>query len=184
MKKDRFVEEVSKKVLAGKCDLFVGSGISRESKMPSWEELLQPLAEDMGITLTEEDELPMIAQYIVNNNSGNKNIIYNRIIECCGKEYSLNKYHNAISNMNINTVWTTNYDQLLEKCFEMREPKVVRTNDDLSKPALKQEFEIIKLHGCIKGKLEDIVLTQQEYDEFFIRQGGNCAETSRFVYSK
>ena len=75
MKKDRFIEEVSKKVLAGNCDLFVGSGISRESKMPSWEELLEPLAEELDIKLTKEDELPMIAQYVVNNNSGNKNII-------------------------------------------------------------------------------------------------------------
>lgn len=119
MKKERFIEEVSKKILAEKCDLFVGSGISSESGMPSWEELLSPLAEGMGISLTKEDDLPMIAQYIVNNNSGNKNIIYNRIIECYGKGYAVNKYHNAISNMSINTVWTTNYDELLEKCFVM-----------------------------------------------------------------
>lgn len=170
MQKERFVEEISKKILAEKCDLFVGSGISRESRMPSWEELLCPLAEGMGISLTKEDDLPMIAQYIVNNNSGNKNIIYNRIIDCYGKDYSINKYHNAILNMNINTVWTTNYDELLETCFAMRKPKVVRCNDDLSKPALKREFEIIKLHGCIKGKLEDIVLTQQEYDEYLFNK--------------
>lgn len=170
MKKERFIEEVSKKILAEKCDLFVGSGISSESRMPSWEELLRPLAEGMGINLTKEDDLPMIAQYIVNNNSGNKNIIYNRIIECYGKDYSVNKYHNAISDMNINTVWTTNYDELLEMCFVMRKPKVVRCNDDLSKPALRREFEIIKLHGCIKGKLEDIVLTQQEYDEYLFNK--------------
>ena len=170
MKKERFIEEVSKKILAEKCDLFVGSGISSESGMPSWEELLSPLAEGMGISLTKEDDLPMIAQYIVNNNSGNKNIIYNRIIECYGKGYAVNKYHNAISNMSVNTVWTTNYDELLEKCFVMRKPKVVRSNEDLSKPALKREFEIIKLHGCIKGKLEDIVLTQQEYDEYLFNK--------------
>ena len=151
MQKERFIEEVSKKILAEKCDLFVGSGISSESHMPSWEELLRPLAEGMGISLTKEDDLPMIAQYIVNDNSGNKNIIYNRIIECYGKDYVANKYHNAISDMNINTVWTTNYDELLEMCFAMRKPKVVRSNEDLSKPTLKREFEIIKLHGCIIG---------------------------------
>ena len=68
MQKERFIEEVSKKILAEKCDLFVGSGISSESHMLSWEELLRPLAEGMGISLTKEDDLPMIAQYIVNNN--------------------------------------------------------------------------------------------------------------------
>ncbi len=170
MKKERFIEEVSKKILAGKCDLFVGSGISSQSHMPSWKELLQPLAESMDINLTEEDNLPMIAQYIVNNNSGNKNVIYNRIIECYEKGYSVNEYHNAIANINFNTVWTTNYDELLEKCFAMRNPRVVRSNEDLSKPVLERGLEIIKLHGCINGDLEDIVLTQQEYDEFLFNK--------------
>jgi len=100
MQKERFIEEVSKKILAEKCDLFVGSGISSESHMTSWEELLRPLAEGMGISLTKEDDLPMIAQYIVNDNSGNKNIIYNRIIECYGKDYVANKYHKAIAKQN------------------------------------------------------------------------------------
>lgn len=171
MEKERFIEEVSKKILAEKCDLFVGSGISRESGMPSWEELLIPLAKDIGIKLTKEDDLLMIAQYIVNKNSGNKNVIYNRIMECYGKHYDVNKYHSVISNMNINTVWTTNYDELLEKCFISRKPKVIRSNEDLSKPSLRQEFEIIKLHGCINGKLEDIILTQQEYDEYLFNRG-------------
>lgn len=170
MNKDRFISEISKKIMAEKCDLFVGSGISSESNMPSWEELLIPLAKGLGITITKDDDLPLIAQYIVNDNSGNKNIIYTRIVECYEKEYSLNKYHNAISNLNINTVWTTNYDQMLERCFEMRKPKVVRSNEDLSRPALQNEFEIIKLHGCINGKLEDIVLTQQEYDEYLFNK--------------
>ena len=61
MKKERFIDEVSKRMFEGKCDLFIGSGVSRESQMPSWGELLQPLAEDIGITIEETDDLPMLA---------------------------------------------------------------------------------------------------------------------------
>lgn len=41
------------------------------------------------------------------------------------KEYTLNRYHYVISDLNINTVWTTNYDELLEECFQLRNPRVI-----------------------------------------------------------
>lgn len=170
MKKERFIDEVSKRMFEGKCDLFIGSGVSRESQMPSWGELLQPLAADIGITIEETDDLPMLAQYIVNENSGNKNIIYSRIRDCCDKGYTLNRYHYVISDLNINTVWTTNYDELLEECFQLRNPRVIRCSEDLSSPIKRTEMMIIKLHGCIKGNVKDIVLTQQEYDEYLFNK--------------
>ena len=166
MKKELFINEVSKRIFEGKCDLFIGSGVSRESQMPSWKELLQPLAENIGIVVEDEDDLPMLAQYIVNENSGNKNFIYSRIRDCCDKRYTLNRYHYVISDLNINTVWTTNYDELLEECFQLRKPRVIRCSEDLSSPIKRTEMMIIKLHGCIKGNVKDIVLTQQEYDEY------------------
>ena len=101
MKKELFINEVSKRIFEGKCDLFIGSGVSRESQMPSWKELLQPLAENIGIVVEDEDDLPMLAQYIVNENSGNKNFIYSRIRDCCDKRYTLNWYHYVISDLNI-----------------------------------------------------------------------------------
>ena len=165
MEKEAFIEMVSQRILAGKCDLFVGSGISSESHLPSWRELLYPLAKDCGIEIDEKDNLPMIAQYIVNNNSGNRNILYSRITECYEKDYPVNKYHNAISKMSIHTVWTTNYDLLLEKCFDKRNPRIICRNDDLPYPSLKSEFEIIKIHGSVGRDIKEIVLTQQDYDE-------------------
>ena len=165
MKREYFVAEISKKIFSRKCDLFVGSGISCESNVPSWAELLRPLAKNIGIDINDNDDLPMIAQYIVNCNSGNKNVIYNLIVDNYGKEYSLNRYHNSIASFGINTVWTTNYDLLLEDCFASRKPRTIRRNNDLAKPTYKSDFEIIKIHGSADGEMSDVVLTQQEYDE-------------------
>lgn len=67
VEKKYFIEKVSKRISSGKCELFIGSGISSQSNLPSWSELLAPLASDIGIELNEADELPLIAQYIVNN---------------------------------------------------------------------------------------------------------------------
>ena len=170
MNKDSFVEEVSKRIMAEKCDLFVGSGISNESHVPLWSELLIPLAKDLGIELDDSDDLPMIAQYIVNNNGGNKNIIYSRLDDCYDKDCSLNKYHNVISKMSFNCVWTTNYDLLLERCFSNRSINRICKNSDLARRAKKRGFELIKLHGSIDGDYDDIVLTQQEYDECLFKK--------------
>ena len=165
MKREYFVAEISKKIFSRKCDLFVGSGISSESNVPSWCELLRPLAKNIGIEINNNDDLPMIAQYIVNSNSGNKNVIYNLIVDKYGKKYPLNRYHNAIAGFGINTVWTTNYDLLLEDCFDPRNPRKIRRDNDLSKPSYTNDIEIIKIHGSADGDMDDVVLTKQEYDE-------------------
>lgn len=171
MNKELFIKTVSEKMFAGKIELFVGSGISSGSGLPSWKDLLLPLANDIGIQLKDTDDLPMIAQYIVNENSGNRNVINYRIEECIGqKKYSLNSNHKAISNMNVNRVWTTNYDMLLEDCFEKRKPNVIRNIDDLKKPRLNSNMEIIKVHGSLDDSLKDIVLTQQDYDEILFKK--------------
>lgn len=171
MKKELFINIISEKINTGKCELFVGSGISRPSNVPSWKTLLAPLADNIGIELDDEDDLPMIAQYIVNCNSGNKNCIFNRLEECFDKrEPELNEYHYALSNIRVNRVWTTNYDLLLERCFSDRKPNPINCNTDLQKNKLNRRMEIIKIHGSIDGNWDDIVLTQNDYDEVLYKK--------------
>lgn len=171
MNKELFIRTVSEKMNIGKCELFVGSGISSESGLPGWKELLEPLADNIGLKLTDDDDLPMIAQYIVNNNSGNRNCINNRIEECLDKkEFEPNRYHHVLANMKVNRVWTTNYDYLLEKCFASRKPNVIKSNSDLTKIKFNSGMEIIKIHGSLDGNLDEIVLTQQDYDEILFKK--------------
>ena len=170
MNKELFIKTVSEKMNVGKCELFVGSGISSGSKLPGWKELLEPLADNIGLKITDDD-LPMIAQYIVNDNSGNRNCINNRIEECLNKkDFELNTYHYALANMNVNRVWTTNYDCLLEKCYASRRPNVIKSNSDLAKKRFNMGLEIIKIHGSLDGDLDEIVLTKQDYDEILFKK--------------
>lgn len=172
MNKERFIKCVSKRINSGKCDLFIGSGISCESGVPSWRELLKPMVEDLGMYLLDEDNLLMIAQYILNENSGNRNVIRTRLMETlCDETYETNRYHWAIHNMNIHTIWTTNYDQLIEKSLSEKKYCVISSDTDLGKPRNdKEQIEVIKLHGSIDGDLNEIVLTQQDYDEFIFKK--------------
>ena len=113
MERRQFVKEVANKMRKNMCDLFIGSGISAPSGFPTWKKFLLPYLESIGITLKEEEDLPLLAQYIVNKNMGNRNIISDAIFNTFAEEYPLNKYHNIISRFPVRTVWTTNYDNLL-----------------------------------------------------------------------
>lgn len=166
MERAKFVEEVAQKMRNSMCDLFVGSGISAPSGLPTWSDFLSPYLEEIGVQITDESNLPLIAQYIVNNNSGNRNIISDAVYNTFGKEYPLNKYHKIISNFPIRTIWTTNYDNLLEQAFSDRHTRVITSEEALLHPHDNADVEIVKLHGCAKTAAQGIVLTREDYDCF------------------
>lgn len=167
MEKTRFIDKISNLICRDELDLFVGSGISKPSGIPVWDELLKPLADEIGLDISLDDNLPLVAQYILNSNSGNRNILNMLIVENFEKDYPLNPYHYEIAKMKVNTIWTTNYDCLLQKAFSGKNFAVKSTDNDLTKPHLPQNIEIIKIHGCVKnGDFKQLIITQEDYDDF------------------
>lgn len=167
MNRKRFIAEVTEKMRNGMCDLFIGSGISAPSKVPTWKDFLSPYLSELNIQLNDEDNLPLLAQYIVNKNTGNRNFICEAIFNTFAKDYPLNKYHMIIRDLPVRTVWTTNYDCLLELAFADRNVRVITSEDSLKDPHNNAEVEVIKLHGCARAATRGIVLTQSDYDCFF-----------------
>lgn len=166
MDKNKFILMVAERMQNEKCELFVGSGISRGSGVASWSEILRPLAEEININLQDTMDLPLIAQYIINENSGNANILKLQLDKAFGKEFELNAYHRAILDMRVNRIWTTNYDGLLEKCFSSQEKRIISSDGDLTTPRQNNKLEIIKIHGSITSNVNEIVLAQEDYDRF------------------
>lgn len=59
--------EFSMALVEGRGAVFVGAGLSTPSGVPGWSDLLQGMAETrLGIQLNPDDNLPLIAQHIVN----------------------------------------------------------------------------------------------------------------------
>lgn len=166
MNRERFIIEVAKKMREGMCDLFVGSGISAPSNIPTWNAFLSPYLSEIGIQLQDEDNLPLLAQYIVNSNIGNRNLICGAIFDTFGKDYRLNLYHKIIRNLPVKTVWTTNYDCLLELAFADSNVRVITSEDTIKDPHNNADVEIVKLHGCARAAAQGIILTQSDYDCF------------------
>lgn len=166
MKKEQFIKDVSNCMSEGLCDLFVGSGISAPSGLPTWRAFLQPFLDDIDIQIHDGDDFPLLAQYIVNHNIGNRNTLVNAVYNTFGREFPTNSYHNTLSALPVSTIWTTNFDNLLEKAFIDRNPRIIYSEDTLLHPYKPSGTEIIKLHGDAKNAARGIVLTRDDYNNF------------------
>jgi hypothetical protein len=147
---------------------FVGSGISRSSGVPTWKELLEPLAKTrLEIQVGDQDDLPELAQFVLNRCGGNRGPLIQGFMESMRRGFRPNRLHQSIARSNVSTIWTTNYDTLIESAF-FREDVDVKANDDsISRSVPGYRAEIIKMHGCISASpQEDLVITQEDYEDY------------------
>src|SRR5262245_25812621 len=103
-------------LLQGTGTYFLGSGISAGSGLPDWFELMKDLAAGWDIRITRQDDLARIAQYCINGTHGNRGPLVGRLKQLLSRAPTKpNAYHAAIARTNLATLWTTNYDTLLEE---------------------------------------------------------------------
>jgi dihydrofolate reductase len=147
---------------------FIGSGISRESRVPTWTNLLEPLARTrLEIGVSDRDDLPELAQFVLNRCGGNRGTLVHGFIESLRHEFRPNPLHEALARSNVSTIWTTNYDNLIEKAFFQEEVEVKASDDSISRSVPGYRAEIIKMHGCIsRSPHEDLVITQEDYEDY------------------
>ncbi len=171
MNTEHFIKEFSKELYDGNGAYFVGSGISKPSNLPDWVKLIQPFADELAIRNLEEKNLPLIAQYIVNESTGNKGPFIGKISKELRRKYTPNKYHEYISKTKLSCIWTTNYDRLLEEAFGDLVIDIKFSDDSISRIVPDAHIEIIKMHGCIfNSPVSEIVITEADYDDFFINR--------------
>jgi len=166
-----FIEDYAQKLVSGNAAYFVGAGISIDSKLPNWIGLIKTFTEKIGISDLDGKDLPLMAQYVINEEGGNRGPFINSISDKLKKGYSPNKYHDAIAKTNLKTIWTTNYDNLLEEVFVKATIDVKFSDDSISRQVVDSQIEIIKMHGCIySSHRDDIVISQSDYEDFFIKK--------------
>lgn len=179
--------EFSTSLAVGRGAIFVGSGISNPSNVPSWLRLLKEMARTrLNLEITQEDNLPLVAQYIVNQSNGNRGPLIQRFRESLAKPFPLNGYHAALARTNVNSLWTTNYDTILEDAFKRNFHVNVKVTDDaIARSVASSQIEIIKMHGCIEHSMQDdIVATQEDYEEFFARRPATAQRLGQDLLEK
>src|SRR5258708_231806 len=111
-----FLKEYTRALREGDAAIFVGAGVSRAAGYVDWKQLLREIAEDLGLDVDRESELVALAQYHVNYRAG-RDRINQLLIDEFLEDVELTTAHRLVASLPVHTVWTTNYDDLLETAF-------------------------------------------------------------------
>lgn len=167
--------------------IFVGAGVSQNSGLPSWTDLVKSLAQDIGIekkldvdginlspniiqqlndknSQFSADEYLKIPQYYFNKKKRKE--YFNKVKNLLSKKANPNIINYLICELKPKHIITTNYDDLLEQTYKkLQEPfSKISENKDLS-TSHNNNF-IIKMHGEITSKNPKFVLKEADYDNY------------------
>lgn len=162
--KKNFVNSYVRALNNGRAAIFAGAGVSIPSGGISWSDLLREEAESIGLDISKENDLISVAQYIYNE-SGTKQTITNLLKNKIAREGKINKNHEIIRSLPIRKIWTTNYDDFLEKAY-LDDNKVIDVKKSIEDMATEIDFSettIYKMHGDI-GIPSSTVLLKDDYE--------------------
>ncbi|MER9485063.1 SIR2 family protein [Mesorhizobium sp. M0563] len=184
---ENVVDSFSRAAFHGNAAWFVGAGTSRASNLSGWVDLLKPLGKELGVTVTADDDLPAIAQYSINKTSGNRGPIIQHLRQSLGGAARPNIYHHQIARSNVGTIWTTNYDQLVETALaqaSLRYRVRVRESDmvELAEPGTT---DVIKPHGSFGvSDPAEFVIASEDFEDYAYRRPATVARLQSNLLSK
>lgn len=164
--KESFIKEFVKQLKCEKASLFIGSGISRKAGYANWQDILRECAEEIGLEVDKENDLITLAEYYVRDK------LRTKINQTIAEYFDDSKgnpveVHRIISTLPISSIWTTNYDTLLERCLNNADISNSVITDDKSYSNLNRsaKVKIHKIHGDVKNASE-CVITRKDYEKF------------------
>jgi hypothetical protein len=146
--------------------IFAGAGLSVPSGFVDWKELMRDIADELGLSVDEESDLISIAQFHVNK-FGSRAKLNSSLIEEFTKDARVTENHKLIAALPIDTVWTTNYDTLIEDAFNAVGKRIDKktTKANLAQTKLNRDVVIYKMHGDV-DQPQDAVLTKDDYENY------------------
>jgi hypothetical protein len=170
--KGEMLQQFTKELHSGDAGLFVGAGLSKASGFVDWKGLLRDIAKELKLDVDREYDLIALAQYHVNDRKG-RGHINQLLIEEFTKDAKLTENHRLIASLPVHTVWTTNYDELLETAFREghRRPDVKTTKQNLATTLPNRGVVIYKMHGDCRQP-HDAVLTKDDYETYGEKREG------------
>lgn len=160
--------ELAQTALRNQLVLFIGAGVSKAAKGPSWGELLNKLADAAGLSTAEREDFNRLgaldqATVVERRTMPDKGLSVKQTLGARIKDLVDLKRpslaHTLLAALPVKQAVTTNYDRLFEiACEGLKDPISVLPHA----PDADAKRWILKLHGCVT-RVEDIVLTREDY---------------------
>jgi len=157
-------------IVAGKCLPFIGAGFSSNAhlpnglQMPTWPELTEILAKDAKVS--PDCDGPFVASEY------EKKFGHVQLIEAIRKALHADhaesgEAHKAFVELPFDTIYTTNFDLLLEDSYSLVRKPFRSLVGELQMPFHGGPLttSIVKMHGDLRHE-EHIIVTQEDYDSY------------------
>lgn len=173
-----YIKNIQEAINNNNIVLFVGAGVSKNSGVPTWTELINSFAEDLEIPQKQSysaDEYLKIPQYYYNKFPGK---YYEKILGCLDKKTYSNCINTILFDFKPKHFITTNYDNLIEIERDKLNKHYSVINKDKDFVTAGNNNLIIKMHGDFSD-INNIVLKENDY----LHYSQNYKLTELFVKS-
>uniref|UniRef100_UPI003FEDBC46 SIR2 family protein n=1 Tax=Ruminococcus bromii TaxID=40518 RepID=UPI003FEDBC46 len=166
IKREEFVKKFAEKCKNNSAAIFLGAGMSVDAGLPSWKNLFLPLAEEMDINIENTKyQIYDIAQFYANRFGTNE--LYKKVGKEINRILVSSKALDQLSLMQCNSIWTTNFDQVLENNLSKigKITNIISKESDLIGCDLNKNVNIFKLNGDIRD-IQNAVITKSDLEKY------------------
>ena len=172
MEASRLIASFGRYVDNREATVLVGAGLSLNAGYPDWSGLLQTVREKLQ--QPDLNDLPLLAQYFISEYSETD------LQDLIRQKLELDplpqptRCHELLAALPLAEIWTTNYDDLIERAMEDGVRTFVK-DDDLAQREGSMGCRVYKMHGSLTHPSIDL---PKSMSDFANQLGAAFAETS------
>lgn len=150
---------------------FIGAGFSRVFNLPTWSELISDVSNQIGYDPEVAElygDFLQLAEFLAIKQNGLSRFKSKLIHQFNSPTFNIadSEAHSLLTEMNLSKIYTTNWDNLIERAFEHHKinyNKIVTIED--FQESNSNYTSIIKFHGDLTSNDESLVFTESSYFE-------------------
>jgi len=154
----------------GKLIPFIGAGLSMPLGLPSWSDLISIISNQLGydpdVFKLNGTDLQLAEYYVaIKGGIGPLRSEMDRLFNPTDDIIKKSRAHNALVEMKLPIIYTTNYDRIIERAFELKGVAchTIASIDDMVELA-REVTQVVKFHGSFDDDAS-LVLTESSYFE-------------------
>lgn len=162
---EQFVKKFVEHLFEGDAAIFAGAGLSAPLGYVNWSDLLREIADELDLNVDKETDLITLAQF--HHTQKGRYKINQKILTEFSELAEEHENHRIIVRLPISTIWTTNYDRVIEATYARfgKRADVKYRNEQFSLNKSRRDVIIYKMHGDVEHSNE-AVITKYDYQEY------------------
>lgn len=165
----KYINEIVNEILSGTFSVFCGAGADFDATNQEWQDIFTEKTKKLY--KKESSDIYLLAD--LEKNYHNTETFLDDVCANLTKVSNLESEHiNNIVNLNINQIWTTNFDTIIENTIKRKlgfYPTIIKESSDLFTESLKSRYIVYKLNGCVT-KPNTMILTKSDFFTYFKKQ--------------